>query len=89
MIAALLLSTMLSAAPADDTWTRDALIRDATERLLNGEDLPRDMDEKLLRLGPSDRIEVLIFLRRSGMMVGPAWGADRLLAPAKTQGISQ
>lgn len=89
MIAALLLSSALSAVPADGVWTRDALIRDATERLLLGEDLPRDMDEKLLRLGPSDRIEVLIFLRRSGMMVGPSWAADRLLAPAKPQGTSQ
>lgn len=89
MITILLLSGALAGAPAVDVGPRDALIRDATEWLLNGEDLPRDIDERLMRLSPSDRIEVLVFLRRSGMMIGPAWSADRLLAPAKNKEIPE
>lgn len=84
MIAMLVLSTALAAASVDGTWTRDAIIRDAKERLLNGETLPPDLDERLMRLPPADRIEVLIFLRRSGMMNGPGWTSERLLAPART-----
>lgn len=86
MIAVFLLSGALAAEPAP---TRDVLMRDATEWLLNGEDLPRDIDERLMRLTPSDRIEVLVFLRRSGMMIGPGWSADRLLAPAKNKEVPQ
>ncbi|CAM3237705.1 hypothetical protein SAMN04488021_10597 [Paracoccus aminovorans] len=86
MIAALLLSAALAAEPLA---ARDALIRDATEWLLNGEDLPRDIDERLMRLPPADRVEVLVFLRRSGMMLGPGWSADRLLAPAKNGETAQ
>ncbi|WP_233253277.1 hypothetical protein [Paracoccus binzhouensis] len=80
----LILSTALAAASLEGSWTRDAMIRDAKERLLNGEDLPPELDERLMRLPPADRIEVLIFLRRSGMMTGPGWTAERLLAPART-----
>lgn len=86
MIAALFLSSALAATPAAPAPTREALIRDATAWLLAGEDLPRDIDERLMRLTPTDRIEVLVFLRRSGMMIGPGWNADRLLAPAKPGG---
>lgn len=85
MIAALLISAALTAGAVDTTPpTRDALIRDVTEYLLNGESLPADMDARLMALPPADRIEVLIFMRRSGMMTGPGWTAERLLAPART-----
>jgi len=83
VIAILILSSALATVPAGQEPARDALIREATEWLLNGEDLPRDLDERLMRLSPSDRIEALVFLRRSGMLIGPAWSAERLLAPAK------
>lgn len=89
MIAILLLSSALAGAPAGQVETRDALIRDATDWLLNGEDLPRDIDERLMRLSPSDRVEALVFLRRSGMMIGPAWSVERLLAPAKNKEIPE
>ena len=90
MIAALVLSSALAAAPAEaGAITRDGLIRDATERMLNGEALPRDLDERLMRLPPAERIEVMVFLRRSGMLVGPGWPADRLLLPAKPEGNSE
>ncbi|RQP06244.1 MAG: hypothetical protein D1H97_08690 [Paracoccus sp. BP8] len=87
MIAVLILSAALAAEPAGGAVsTRDGLIREATGWLLNGESLPRDIDERLMRLPPADRIEVLIFLRRSGMLIGPGWTVDRLLAPAKPTG---
>ncbi|WP_347267343.1 hypothetical protein [Paracoccus sp. (in: a-proteobacteria)] len=81
MIAALLLASALAAAQAGPE-TREALIRDATERLLAGEDLPPDIDARLMRLAPADRIGVLVFLRRAGLLSGPGWPAERLLAPA-------
>ncbi|RCW82868.1 hypothetical protein [Paracoccus lutimaris] len=63
--------------------TRDGLIAEATDLLLNGEPLPPDLDARLMELSPADRIEVLIFLRRSGMLTDPVWTVDRLLAPRK------
>lgn len=90
MIAVLILSAALAAEPAGDgAPSRDGLVRDATDRLLNGEPLPPDLNDRLIRLSPSDRIEVLIFLRRSGMLTGPAWSIERLLAPAATQGARE
>ncbi|KRW96618.1 hypothetical protein O4J55_03925 [Paracoccus sp. PXZ] len=90
MIAVLILSAALAAEPAGDAApTRDGMIRDATERLLYGEPLPADLEDRLMRLAPPDRIEVLIFLRRSGMLAGPAWTTERLLAPARIQGAQE
>lgn len=83
MIVALLISAALAGdAPSTVSTARDALIQEATDHLLNGEPLPADIDARLMALSPADRIEVLIFLRRSGMMAGPGWTADRLLSPA-------
>ncbi|RDW12372.1 hypothetical protein [Paracoccus thiocyanatus] len=90
MIALMILSAALAAEPAGQAApTRDGLIRDATQRLLYGEPLPADIDDQLMRLSPPDRIEVLIFLRRSGMLAGPAWSIERLLEPARPQGPAQ
>lgn len=89
MIAVFLLSATIAATPAVAVDTREALIREATGWLLNGDGLPRDIDERLMRLAPADRIEVMVFLRRSGLLVGPGWDADRLLAPAKDKGPAQ
>ncbi|REF67743.1 MULTISPECIES: hypothetical protein [Paracoccus] len=84
MITVLILSAALAAGPGPDgAPTRDGLIREATDRLLYGEPLPADMGDRLMRLSPADRIEVLIFLRRSGMLAGPAWSIERLLEPAR------
>jgi len=82
VIAALILSAALASQDQEGALTRDSMVSDAKDRLLHGEPLPSDLDERLMRLNPSDRIEVLIFLRRSGLLSGPAWPADRLLAPS-------
>lgn len=82
MILALLVSAAMSTADATAPSGADALIAQATEWLLAGEDLPVDMDLRLRRLPPDQRIRVLVFLRRSGMFTGPEWPIDKLLAPA-------
>lgn len=38
-----------------------------------------------MALPPAERIEVLIFMRRSGMLTGPGWTIDQLLAPSTKQ----
>ncbi|QFG36666.1 hypothetical protein BDE18_0022 [Paracoccus pantotrophus] len=90
MIAMLILAAAFAAEPVPAGLpTRDGLIREATDRLLYGEQLPADMGDRLMRLSPADRIEVLIFLRRSGMLAGPAWSIERLLEPARPQGAQE
>jgi hypothetical protein len=89
LIAILLFSSTLALSSDARVETRDDLIHDATERMLNGEELSRDIDERLMHLAPADRIEVLIFLRRSGMLSGPSWSADRLLAPVTGKELAE
>lgn len=85
MIAALLIMTAMAAEPPETAQaSRENLIREVTELLLSGGSLPADIDARLMAVPPAERIEVLIFLRRSGMMDGPGWTADRLLAPVRT-----
>lgn len=85
MIAALLIMTAMAAEPPETAQaSRENLIREVTELLLSGDSLPADIDARLMAVPPVERIEVLIFLRRSGMMDGPGWTADRLLAPVRT-----
>ncbi len=85
MIVQLLVSAALAGGmpQAAQAPTRDGLIAEATDLMLNGEQLPPDLDVRLMQLAPADRIEVLIFLRRSGMLTGPSWTIDQLLAPPK------
>ena len=84
MIVVLLISAALAGgAPSTGVPpTRDGLIEEATDLLLSGEALPPDIDLRLMELSPAERIEVLIFLRRSGMLTTPGWTIDRLLAPS-------
>ena len=84
MIVQLLISAALAggAPSANAPPTRDSMIQDATDLLLSGEALPKDIELRLMQLAPAERIEVLIFLRRSGMLKGPGWPIDRLLAPS-------
>ena len=87
MIGLFLLSAALAAGtPQVGQPTRGGLIAEATDLLLNGEPLPSDLDSRLMQLSPADRIEVLVFLRRSGLLTGPGWTIDRLLAPQNDGG---
>ena len=87
MIVQLLVSAALAGGmpQAAQAPTRDGLIAEATDLMLNGEQLPPDLDVRLMQLAPADRIEVLIFMRRSGMLTGPGWTIDQLLAPSTKQ----
>ncbi|SMO74172.1 hypothetical protein [Paracoccus laeviglucosivorans] len=58
------------------------MIAEATEWLLEGQPLPADLDARLRLLAPSERMRVIVFLRRSGMLSGAGWAVDDLLAPA-------
>lgn len=60
---------------------KEALIEDAKARLLDGRDLAPETELQLRAMKPAERLEVLIFLRRSGMLTGPVWPVERLLAP--------
>ncbi len=89
MILALFLSGALAsaalaqpAAAPPPGGPAESMIAEATDWLLNGEELPADTDARLRRLEPAERVRVLVFLRRSGMFSGPDWTIDRLLAPA-------
>lgn len=78
------LSTALATALAEPPGQpAERMIAEATDWLLNGEDLPPDTNARLKRLEPKDRARVLVFLRRSGLMTGPEWTVDDLLAPAE------
>lgn len=86
MILGLFLSVALVAASnVPPGQSADQMIAEATDWLLNGEALPPDVNLRLKRLAPMDRARVLVFLRRSGMMTGPEWTVDDLLAPAEAE----
>lgn len=86
MILALFLTAALSTATAEaPPPPADRLIAEATEWLLNGDALPPDMNARLKRLPPADRARVLVFLRRAGLLTGPGWTAEELLAPAAAE----
>ncbi|MFH5775350.1 hypothetical protein [Paracoccus broussonetiae] len=91
MIAAALVAAALAAPPLVDTGRdrAEALIAAATQDLLDGKPLDPGIDVDLRRLDPAGRLRVLIFLRRSGMLDGPGWTADMLLAPADADGAGQ
>lgn len=61
---------------------KDAIIRDALDRLLDGVALAAETEQRIKELPPAERLEVLIVLRRSGMLTGPTWPAERLLGPS-------
>lgn len=82
-LATVLLLTVLAAegaaAPADPA---SRLISETSTLLLEGQGLPRDMRLRLLALEPADRLRVIAYLRRVGLMKGAAWTASDLLLPA-------
>lgn len=50
--------------------------------LLDGLPLPPDYPHRLRAMPPAQRIEALIYLRRTGMLTGRVWPLVDLLAPA-------
>lgn len=66
------------AAPSASTETRHFIDR-MIELLLDGENLPVDIKRQIMELDPNERFNAIIFLRRSGLLDGPAWPLDELL----------
>ncbi len=67
----------------------EAFARDVTDRLLSGQGMPEDLAERLSEFEPVERIKLIIFMRRVGVDLGPAWSADRILESAKEGGIDK
>lgn len=66
------------AAPSVSTET-DYFFDRMIELLLDGENLPVDIKRQIMELDPNERFNAIIFLRRSGLLDGPAWPLDELL----------
>lgn len=83
MIAGLFISGLLSAVVPDAGAEADRLINVATTLLLEGQPMSDEIIIGLPTLPAAERMKVLIFLRRSGLMTTPIWTVDRILAPAE------
>lgn len=74
---------MVMALPA---WAEGAMSLDQfkqanSDRLLAGRGIVPDWRDQLVAMPPADRLEALIFLRRSGLLQSPAWPIEAVLAP--------
>lgn len=72
------------AAPADGALS--GFLDRARAWLLSGEGPPRDLRLRLQALGPGDRLTAIAWLRRAGLVEGPAFAPDFILAPAADRG---
>lgn len=77
VLASLALALTLNGA----TTTADSFNAEAAEWLLAGEGLPVDWRHRLKTMAPADRIQALVFLRRSGLLKGQSWSIEDILAP--------
>lgn len=82
MIAAFVMA-LAAAEPSVAGAARDALLAESQVWLLEGRGLPGDIESRLAALPPADRIEVIVFLRRSGLLTDIPWHAERLLSPER------
>ncbi|MDB6178749.1 hypothetical protein PAF17_14725 [Paracoccus sp. Z330] len=82
LVLAFMLAVSAAGASAEmPTPQMSAFERDATNWLLEGRDLPPDYRLRLLEMGPSERLQILVFLRRSGLLTGDSWSLDDILRP--------
>ncbi len=75
-----MLGLLATGAASAEQGEKDIFIAAMTDRLLDGRGLPADVEAQVMRLSPPERFEAVIFLRRSGLLVGAPWSVDRLLA---------
>lgn len=76
LIAAIALTLVSMDAP---TGRKELFITQMTDRLLAGQGVPPDLESQLMVLEPAERFEVVVFLRRSGLLTGAPLSVDRLL----------
>lgn len=83
-----LLTAALAASPdiAPASPELSAFTEEASAWLLEGEPLPRDYRLRLMRMHPADRLQAIVFLRRSGLLRGDVWRLEEVLAPALDEG---
>lgn len=55
---------------------------EASGWLLDGEGLPPDYRLRLLRMEPAARLQIIVFLRRAGLLTDAPWSLDDILMPA-------
>ena len=82
----ILLTTLAAEEAAAPSEAAEDVMKAASALLLEGGSLPRDMRLRLLALEPADRIQVIAYLRRIGLMKGAAWPASDLLLPVADPG---
>ena len=56
-----------------------AFVDDAQARMLAGQGLPQDFRRQLAGMAPVDRFAVVIWLRRAGLLTGPAIPIEEML----------
>lgn len=59
----------------------EAFTNDASVMLLEGRGLPADYRHRLRTMSPGDRLQAIIFLRRSGLLSGDIWTLEDILRP--------
>lgn len=59
-----------------------AFMEEASAWLLEGKGLARDYRSLLQQMDPADRLQAIVFLRRSGLLTGDTWALEDVLAPA-------
>lgn len=82
-VPAFLASAIASSEPARSaTIALDDFTARASVMLLEGTQLPSDYRSELMALPPSERLQAIIFLRRSGLLQGDLWALEDVLRPA-------
>lgn len=79
MILSLMTALLIAGASAE----AESYAAEAQARMLAGQSLPRDFRRQLAALEPVDRFAVVIWLRRTGLLTGPAVPIEAMLAPAR------
>lgn len=79
MIALSFLFAMSMALANEPVATKTDILDEMTRRLLDGQMAPGNIETRLMALPPAERFEVIMFLRRSGLLTGKSLSVDRLL----------
>ncbi|MBU3028616.1 hypothetical protein [Paracoccus marinaquae] len=59
-----------------------AFADEASAWVLEGKSLPPDYRVRLLRMEPAVRLQLIVFLRRAGLLTDTAWSLEDILRPA-------
>ena len=86
IVPALLIVAVSSAdAGASATPNFDSFTADMSAMILDGRDLAPDYRHLLMEMSPTDRLQAIIFLRRSGLLKGGIWSMEDVLRPPVNQ----